>query len=599
MRLVLGLDAPSAGSVTVSGRPYATYRRPLFEVGAMLEATAFHGGRSARNHLQCLALSNGIGRARVNEVLDLVGLNSAAGKRAGGFSLGMGQRLGIAAALLGDPPVLMLDEPVNGLDPEGVLWIRTLLKSLAAEGRTVFLSSHLMSEMSLTADRLIIGRGRLIAQATVEDFLSGGPGNFVRVRSPQSSALAALLETRGVTVARQAGNTLRVTGATSAAVGELARVNGLTLQELSEHQTSLEDRYMELTSAAYFADYILPMGVGSERHDLHSYEQYDGQWIGFRQPVLRAARERLGSPVADTREVNPGEVWEENEFWIELSWRIDPDGSLGIRRYYESRERPGQKLTVEEYYRHIFEHSVPGLPEAAAAEGLRPLGYMRRYGAFEIRSGIGAVHEQEVPAGQLEDITEDSFGRVCTRAAVTADPNAVPVATPEGDADGRRPAGVRVDGVIRRGFPTPSGRLEFWSRTLADWGWPEHALPGYIRSHVHPAALGPGQMVLISTFRLPTQIHTRGANAKWLNELAHTNPLWIHPRDARRLQIPAGGLVRVETEIGYFVVKAWVTEGIRPGVVACSHHMGRWKLAGAADGGGQEVAGPRQVAATV
>ncbi len=369
MRLVLGLDAPSAGSVTVSGRPYATYRRPLFEVGAMLEATAFHGGRSARNHLLCLALSNGIGRARVDQVLDLVGLHSAAGKRAGGFSLGMGQRLGIAAALLGDPPVLMLDEPVNGLDPEGVLWIRTLLKSLAAEGRTVFLSSHLMSEMSLTADRLIIGRGRLIAQATVEDFLSGGPGNFVRVRSPQSSALAALLETRGVTVARQAGNTLRVTGATSAAVGELARVNGLTLQELSEHQTSLEDRYMELTSAAYFADYILPMGVGSERHDLHSYEQYDGQWIGFRQPVLRAARERLGSPVADTREVNPGEVWEENEFWIELSWRIDPDGSLGIRQYYESPGRPGAQLTVDQYYGWMFEHSVPGCRNALRSRG--------------------------------------------------------------------------------------------------------------------------------------------------------------------------------------------------------------------------------------
>ncbi len=355
---------------------------------------------------------------------------------------------------------------------------------------------------------------------------------------------------------------------------------------------------------AYFADYILPMGVGSERHDLHSYEQYDGQWIGFRQPVLRAARERLGETVRDTRQVNPGEVWEENEFWIELSWRIDPDGSLGIRRHYESRERPGEKLTVEEYYRHIFEHSVPGLPEAAAAEGLSPLGYMRRYGAFEIRSAIGAVHEQEVPPGQLEDITEDRCGRVYTRAAAPAEPNVVPVGTPESDPDGRRPAGVRVDGVIRRGFPTPSGRLEFYSRTLAEWGWPEHALPGYIRSHVHPSALGPGQMVLISTFRLPVQIHTRGGNAKWLNELAHTNPLWIHPADARRLGIAPGGLVRVETEIGHFVVKAWITEGIRPGVVACSHHMGRWKLSAADPHSGRgtgtaAAAGPRQVAATV
>src|SRR6266700_4567487 len=190
MRLILGLDAPTSGSVTVSGRPYATFRRPLTVAGAMLEARAFHGGRSARNHLLCLADSNGIGPARVDEVLDLVGLASAAGRRAGGFSLGMGQRLGIAAALLGDPPVLMLDEPVNGLDPEGVLWIRNLLRSLAAEGRTILLSSHLMSEMSLTADRLIIiGRGRLIAQTTIKDFLTGGPGNFVQVRSPQSSAL--------------------------------------------------------------------------------------------------------------------------------------------------------------------------------------------------------------------------------------------------------------------------------------------------------------------------------------------------------------------------------------------------------------------------
>src|SRR6266581_1555473 len=249
MRLILGLDAPDAGAVTVSGRPYVSYRRPLFQAGALLEAKAFHGGRSAYSHLLCLALSNGISRARVGQVLDLVGLASAARKRAGGFSLGMSQRLGIAAALLGDPPVLMLDEPVNGLDPEGVVWIRNLLRSLAAEGRTILLSSHLMSEMSLTADRLIIiGRGRLIAQTTIKDFLTGGPGNFVQVRSPQSSALAALLEARGVTVTRRAGSTLRITGATSDAVGELARANGLTLQELSEHQTSLEDRYMELTS---------------------------------------------------------------------------------------------------------------------------------------------------------------------------------------------------------------------------------------------------------------------------------------------------------------------------------------------------------------
>jgi ABC-2 type transport system ATP-binding protein len=251
MRMVLGLDVPTSGSVTVNGRPYAEYRRPLLVVGALLDAGAMHGGRSAYNHLLCLALSNGIGRARVDQVLDLVGLRSAARKRAGGFSLGMAQRLGIAAALLGDPPVLLFDEPVNGLDPEGVLWIRTLMKSLAAEGRTVFLSSHLMNEMSLTADRLIIiGRGRLIAQATMADFLNGGSGTFVRVRSPQADALATLLNGQGAAVVRQVNDTLRITGAASDVVGELARANGVTLLELSTHQASLEERYMELTRDA-------------------------------------------------------------------------------------------------------------------------------------------------------------------------------------------------------------------------------------------------------------------------------------------------------------------------------------------------------------
>ncbi len=256
MRLILGLDAPTAGSVTVNGRRYAEFRRPLFEVGAMLEAKAFHGGRSAYNHLRSLALSNGIGQARVADVLNLVGLDKAARRRAGGFSLGMGQRLGIAAALLGDPPVLMLDEPVNGLDPEGVLWIRNLLKSLAAEGRTIFLSSHLMSEMSLTADRLIIiGRGRLITETTIDELLRGtdGASEAVRARSPQAGQLAELLRARGASVTSGDGGTLTITGATSDAVGELARANGLSLQELSVQRASLEDRYMELTRGS--ADY--------------------------------------------------------------------------------------------------------------------------------------------------------------------------------------------------------------------------------------------------------------------------------------------------------------------------------------------------------
>ena len=251
MRLILGLDRPTAGSVLVNGRPYAAYRRPLFEVGALLDAKAMHPGRSASNHLLCLALSNGIDRARVDQVLDQVGLRRVAGQRVGGFSLGMRQRLGIAAALLGDPRVLLFDEPVNGLDPEGVLWVRTLLRALAAEGRTVLLSSHLMSEMAITADRLIvIGRGRLIAQATVEDFLKRSSDNFVRVRSPQSDALARLLAAQGVAVVRQAADTLHVSGATCEAVGELARAHGLALQELSAHQASLEQTYMELTRDA-------------------------------------------------------------------------------------------------------------------------------------------------------------------------------------------------------------------------------------------------------------------------------------------------------------------------------------------------------------
>jgi anaerobic selenocysteine-containing dehydrogenase len=331
---------------------------------------------------------------------------------------------------------------------------------------------------------------------------------------------------------------------------------------------------------AYFADYVLPMGHSPERHDVTSYEQYDGQWIGFRQPVLRAARERLGETITDTRQTNPGEVWEENEFWMELSWRIDPDGSMGIRRYFESRERPGERLGVDEYYAWMFENSVPGLNEKAAEEGLTALQYMRRYGAFEILKGVGPLHEEVIDDSQLEDVQVDAHGRVFTRAPAPPKRNLAPTGAPEGDGAGRRAVGVEIDGKVHRGFPTPSGRLEFWSRTLVDWGWREYALPTYIRSHVHPDRLDAEQVPLISTFRINTQIHTRSANAKWLDELAHTNPLWIHPSHAARVGVSTGELVRVETDLGHYVVKAWVTEGIRPGVVACSHHMGRWRIDG-------------------
>jgi anaerobic selenocysteine-containing dehydrogenase len=339
--------------------------------------------------------------------------------------------------------------------------------------------------------------------------------------------------------------------------------------------------------SAFFADYVLPMGHASERHDLHSYEQYDGQWIAFRQPVTRVSREKSGESVADSRQSNPGEVWEENEFWIELSWRIDPDGSMGIRQFHESKLHPGHKLSVEEYYSWIFENSVPGLPERAEQEGLSPLGFMRKYGAFEIIRDGGAIYEQEVPGSELEEIGISRFGRVFSQAPKPVSPNIVPLGDPGADAEGRRPVGVMVDDVVRRGFPTPSGLLEFYSATLATWGWPEYAVPTYIRSHVHPSALASDQMVLISTFRLPTQIHTRSANSKWLDEIAHTNPLWIHPTDAKRLGISGNDLVRVESEIGYFVLKPWITEGIKPGVVACSHHMGRWKPETQPQGQGQ------------
>ena len=257
MRLILGLDAPTGGSVTVNGRPYVQLHQPLHEVGALLEAKGIHPGRSARNHLRCLAQANLIPSARIDEVLEIVGLSAVADKQAGGFSLGMNQRLGIAAALLGDPSILLLDEPVNGLDPEGIIWIRTLLRSLAGEGRTVFLSSHLMSEMSMTADRLIvIGRGRLIADTTVADFIQASSGNRIRVRSPEAAALAEVLEARAATVELASDGALIVTGTTCPEVGDLAAAHGIAVHELVAETASLEDAYLELTqeSVEFHAD---------------------------------------------------------------------------------------------------------------------------------------------------------------------------------------------------------------------------------------------------------------------------------------------------------------------------------------------------------
>ena len=307
------------------------------------------------------------------------------------------------------------------------------------------------------------------------------------------------------------------------------------------------------------------MGLAPERHDNQSQETHASRWFGFRQPVVRVAMEKMGQKVDYTWQANPGEVWEEDEFFIELSWKIDPDGDLGIRQHYESPYRPGEKITVEEHYRWMFENTVPGLPEKAAEQGLTPLEYMRRYGAFEVEKATYNWNEKRVfPDGAPPDVRVDPASGLATR----------------GLNGSTETVGVEIDGEIYAGFPTPSKKLEFYSETLRDWKWPEYTLPGTIESHVSRSNINfeAGEMLLLPNFRLPTIIHTRSANAKWLYEISHTNPAWVHPRDAARLNVATGDLIRVETRIGHFVAKVWVTEGIRPGIVACSHHMGRWRL---------------------
>jgi ABC-2 type transport system ATP-binding protein len=251
MRMILGLDRPTAGDVRIDGTHYDRLKDPLTYIGALLDAKAVHGGRSARNHLLCLAQSNGIAPRRVAEVLDTVGLTAVARKKAKGFSLGMGQRLGIAGALLGDPRILMFDEPVNGLDPEGIHWIRNLMKSLAAQGRTVFVSSHLMSEMALTADHLVvIGQGRLLADTSMADFIRQNSRSYVRIRCPQRERLLDALHQAGITVVEAGDGALEVAGGKAEQIGELAARNGLVLHELSPRQASLEEAFMQLTAGA-------------------------------------------------------------------------------------------------------------------------------------------------------------------------------------------------------------------------------------------------------------------------------------------------------------------------------------------------------------
>ena len=273
---------------------------------------------------------------------------------------------------------------------------------------------------------------------------------------------------------------------------------------------------------AFFADYVLPMGHASERHDINSYATSSGKWVAFRQPVLREFARREGKEVEFTHEVNPGMVWEEDEFWNELSWRID-DGTMGIREHFMSPYRPGEKITIDEYYQYTFER-VPGLSEAASEEGLSELDYMRKHGAFLIEESTYKKYEEE-------------------------------------------------------GWPTPSGKQEFYSKTMIEFGYPEHAIPHYkINSHVHPSKLeGENEYCLLPNFRLPQHIHSRSANAKWLVEIAHKNPIWIHPNDAAKLGVSEGELLKIRTEIGWFVDKVWVTESIKPGVIGCSHHIGRWR----------------------
>jgi anaerobic selenocysteine-containing dehydrogenase len=339
--------------------------------------------------------------------------------------------------------------------------------------------------------------------------------------------------------------------------------DGFTWMEVLKDESKI-GMHVALTpiwsETAWFADYVLPMGLGTERHDLMSQETHAGRWLGFRQPVKRVALEKKGKTVAHTYEANPGEVWEEAEFWIALSWKIDPDGSLGIRKFFESPTRPGEMITLDEYYGWIFEHSVPGLPEAAAKEELTPLQYMRRYGVFKVDEvAYSKAHEQSLSAAAMKGTSTDDTTNLIRKDGATI--------------------GVVIDGMPRVGFNTPSRKLEFYSPTLAAWGWPEHAIPLYIPGQVYWRDLNraANEFDLLPNFRLPTLVHTRSP-VKWLYEISHNNPLWISTGDAIGLGLAAGDLVKVKTAIGYFVTRAWVTEGIRPGVVGMSHHLGRWRL---------------------
>jgi len=392
---------------------------------------------------------------------------------------------------------------------------------------------------------------------------------------------------------------------------------------------------------AYFADYVLPMGHSPERHDIQSQETHAATWVTYRQPVQREFAEREGEDIERTYEANPGEVWEEDEFWMDLSWRVDEDGDLGIREYFESPYRDGEtaaanggaatqqddstaeqevsssdeaadeppQMTVDEYYRYVFEHEE-NLVETAEEAGMEPLEYMKHHGAFEASTNEYELHEESLNPALLEDddVFVDEYGTI--HRVLDADTD---VSIPEGAAQSAeidegadhpeeydtvphgsladletQVLGVVVDGEPKRGFPSPTGKQQFYSKTLAEWGWDdeEYTIPHYLKSHVHPENIDyeNGEMVLVPTFRLPTAIHSRSSNSKWLEEISHNNPVWLHRTDAERLGVETGDLVRVETDIGYYVNEVWVTESIKPGIAAMSHHMGQWKIDRDGDG---------------
>lgn len=328
------------------------------------------------------------------------------------------------------------------------------------------------------------------------------------------------------------------------------------------------------TESALFADLVLPVGLGPERNGLVSSEAGVGRWIALRQPVIGSAKAIQGVPYEDARRSNPGQVWDEEELWIQLAWRLDPNGDWGIREAFESRQFRGERLRLDEYYGAMLERGVPELGEAAAMEGQTALQYLRRRGAFQVEGQPGQVHERLIREDDLENVRESREGRVYALRQHQEHPSGLATGSePEPDARGRVPVGIRLEGDIRHGFSTPSGKLEFYSPTIAEWGWPEHALPTYVKSHVHQDLLQADELVWVPLFELPT-----AEGALWAGDQAHNNPLWMNPVDAERVGVRSGDPTRVETEIGHFVTRAWVTESVRPGVVACNPLRGRWRL---------------------